>query len=96
MGAQVKAISGETRIETDSMGEVPVPADKYWGAQTQRSVQNFRIGGERMPLPLIRAFGIVKKAAALTNRELATLGLTGQEVFTIEGVDALLAAGPSG
>ena len=81
MGAQVKAISGETRIETDSMGEVPVPADKYWGAQTQRSVQNFRIGGERMPLPLIRAFGIVKKAAALTNMALGGLDPTvGQAV----------------
>ena len=81
MGAQVKAISGETRIETDSMGEVPVPADKYWGAQTQRSVQNFRIGGERMPLPLIRAFGIVKKAAALTNMALGGLDHTvGQAV----------------
>ncbi len=65
--------SGSTRIETDSMGEVAVPADKYWGAQTQRSFENFKIGGERMPLPLIRAFGILKKAAAQTNMDLGAL-----------------------
>jgi len=63
----------KTRIETDSMGEVEVPADKYWGAQTQRSCQNFKIGGERMPLPLIRALGIQKKAAAIANMELVML-----------------------
>ena len=84
------------RLESDSMGSIQVPAERYWGAQTQRSLENFRIGGQRFPAAVIRAFGLVKKAAALTNRELATLGLTGQEVFTIEGVDALLAAGPSG
>ena len=78
MTAQPKAKEAlpNTRIETDSMGEVPVPADKYWGAQTQRSVQNFRIGGERMPQPLIRAFGIVKKAAALTNMDIGALDKT--------------------
>ena len=47
--------SKHTRTETDSFGPIEVPADRYWGAQTQRSLQNFRIGGERMPLPLIRA-----------------------------------------
>ncbi len=62
-----------TRIETDSMGEVEVPANKYWGAQTQRSYENFKIGTERMPLPLVRALGIQKKAAALANRELGIL-----------------------
>ncbi len=56
-----------TRIETDSLGEVEVSADRYWGAQTQRSLKNFRIGGERMPDPLIRAYGHVKKAAARVN-----------------------------
>jgi fumarate hydratase, class II len=61
------------RIETDSMGEVEVPADKYWGAQTQRSFQNFKIGTERMPLPLVRALGVQKKAAALANIELGIL-----------------------
>ncbi|MCB9979111.1 MAG: class II fumarate hydratase [Rhodospirillales bacterium] len=63
----------EVRIETDTLGEIDVPADHYWGAQTQRSIQNFRIGGERMPAPLVRALGIQKKAAALANRDLGAL-----------------------
>ena len=63
-----------TRIEKDTMGTVEVPADKYWGAQTQRSVMNFKIGDPgSMPVPIIRAFGILKKAAALTNFELGVL-----------------------
>ena len=62
-----------TRTETDSFGPIEVPQDRYWGAQTQRSLQNFRIGGERMPKPLIRALGIVKRAAALANRDLGVL-----------------------
>src|SRR5262250_2804791 len=62
-----------TRLESDSMGEIAVPADRYWGAQTQRSLQNFRIGGERMPVPLVRALGLVKQAAAETNMKLAVL-----------------------
>jgi len=62
-----------TRTETDSMGAIDVPADCYWGAQTQRSLENFRIGGERMPEPLIRALGIQKKAAALANMALGEL-----------------------
>jgi fumarate hydratase, class II len=62
-----------TRTETDSFGPIEVPADRYWGAQTQRSLQNFRIGGERMPDALIRAFGIQKKAAALANMALGIL-----------------------
>jgi fumarate hydratase class II len=62
-----------TRMETDSFGSLEVPDDKYWGAQTQRSLMNFRIGTETMPIPLIRAFGIVKRAAALTNKELGEL-----------------------
>src|SRR5579884_1626601 len=66
----------QVRIESDSMGQVEVPADKYWGAQTQRSLQNFKIGGHRFGRPVIRAFGIVKKAAALTNRELGKLDAT--------------------
>lgn len=61
------------RIETDSMGEVKVPADKYWGAQTQRSIENFKIGTDKFPKEMIRALGIVKKAAAMTNQELGTL-----------------------
>lgn len=63
----------KTRTETDTFGPVHVPADRYWGAQTQRSIENFRISGERMPIALIHAFGIVKKAAALTNMGLKDL-----------------------
>ncbi len=61
------------RIESDSMGQIEVGADKYWGAQTQRSLQNFKIGGHRFGRPVIRAFGIVKKAAALANKDLGKL-----------------------
>ena len=63
----------EYRTETDSLGEVKVPADRYYGAQTARSLHHFRIGGERMPRELIRAMGILKKAAALVNMELGLL-----------------------
>ena len=62
-----------TRIERDSMGEIEVPADRYWGAQTQRSLENFKIGTERLPRPLIRALGLVKQCAATVNRELGDL-----------------------
>ena len=62
-----------TRTETDSFGPLKVDAKKYWGAQTQRSLGNFDIGGETMPLPLVRALGIVKKAAAITNMGLKNL-----------------------
>jgi fumarate hydratase, class II len=62
-----------TRRETDSMGEIEVPADRYWGAQTERSLHHFSIGREHFPRPMIRALGILKKAAALTNGELGTL-----------------------
>lgn len=61
------------RVEKDTMGEVNVPKDKLWGAQTQRSLQNFRIGGERFPREMIRALGILKKSAALTNLKLGLL-----------------------
>src|SRR5450756_1323437 len=63
----------DTRIEKDTMGEIAVPADRYWGAQTQRSLQNFEIGEIRFTRPIIRAFGILKKAAAEVNRELGLL-----------------------
>lgn len=63
----------KTRSETDSMGAIDVPDTHYWGAQTQRSLGNFKIGGERMPLALIHAFGLQKKAAALANKSLGTL-----------------------
>ena len=61
------------RIEKDTMGEVQVPAAAYWGAQTQRSIENFKIGGERLPEALIRAMAMVKKAAAITNAELGRI-----------------------
>src|SRR5579872_5705187 len=61
------------RIEKDTMGEVKVPADKFWGAQTQRSRENFKIGGDRFPREMIRALGILKKCAALANLKLGLL-----------------------
>ena len=63
----------KTRVETDSFGPIKVPADRYWGAQTQRSRQNFKIGWEQMPLPTIHALGIVKQAAAEANMELGVM-----------------------
>src|SRR3984957_7260381 len=65
--------SGPTRSETDSFGPIEVPADRYWGAQTERSRQNFRIGQDRMPMPIVHALGLVKLAAAETNLELGLL-----------------------
>jgi fumarate hydratase class II len=62
-----------TRTETDSFGPIEVALDRYWGAQTQRSIENFRIGNERMPRPLIRALGLIKRAAAEVNRDLNLL-----------------------
>ena len=62
-----------TRVESDSMGPIDVPADRYWGAQTQRSLLHFSIGEDRMPVEIVRALGVLKKAAALTNRELGVL-----------------------
>ncbi len=64
---------GVTRVETDSFGEIEVPADRYWGAQTERSRQNFRIGKDRMPIEIVHALGLVKLAAAETNRELGLI-----------------------
>ena len=63
----------EYRIEQDSIGEVQVPADKYWAAQTQRSLENFKIGNQKMPIEIIKAFGVLKKCAAMTNAELGVL-----------------------
>lgn len=63
----------ESRIESDSMGEIAVPANKYWGAQTERSLHHFNIGKDLMPIELVHAFGILKKAAALTNLDLGKL-----------------------
>ncbi len=63
----------KTRTETDTFGPIEVAADRYWGAQTQRSTMNFKIGVERMPKPVVRAFGLLKKSAAMTNKELGLL-----------------------
>src|ERR1700740_2940198 len=65
--------AGATRVETDSFGGIEVPADRYWGAQTERSRTNFRIGQDRMPIEIVHALGIVKLAAAETNRELGLI-----------------------
>jgi len=61
------------RVETDSMGKIEVPVDRYYGAQTARSLMNFKIGGETMPIPLIRAFGVLKKCSAQVNQDLGLL-----------------------
>ena len=63
----------KTRTETDSFGPLQVPVDCYWGAQTQRSRQNFKIGWERMPIPVIHAFGVIKQASAEANMELGMI-----------------------
>ncbi len=63
----------QTRIEKDTMGEIIVPFDKYWGAQTQRSLKHFKIGEQKIPLAVIKAFGILKKAAAIVNNNLGVL-----------------------
>jgi len=78
------------RIESDSMGPIEVAADKYWGAQTQRSLQNFKIGGHRFGRPVIRAFGIVKKAAALANKDLGKLDATKCELI-VRAADEVIA-----
>src|ERR687883_884237 len=71
--AESKQTNTNTRIETDSMGEIEVPTDKYYGAQTQRSLIHFNIGFDTMPREMIRALGILKKAAALVNEDLGKL-----------------------
>lgn len=63
----------ETRIETDTMGAVEVPAERLWGTQTQRSLENFRIGDERIPMPIVHALGVIKRAAARANAQLGVL-----------------------
>ena len=72
----------KTRTETDTFGPIEVAADRYWGAQTQRSIMNFKIGSERMPKPVIRAFGVLKKSAALTNKEMGLLDAKLAEAIT--------------
>ena len=83
----------ETRIEHDSMGDVHVPADAYYGAQTQRAVDNFPISGWRLPDAMIRAMGMVKHACGVANRDLGKLTGTGKNPLTDDQVQAMLDAG---
>ena len=78
------------RIETDSMGEIEVPEDKYYGAQTARSLVHFKIGGDRFPREIIRALGILKKAAAMTNEELGILD-SDKAALIIQAADEVIA-----
>jgi fumarate hydratase class II len=70
---RVRSKSGRTRIESDAFGPLEIPADRLWGAQTQRSLHNFRIGTERMPIRIVHALGAIKRAAAEVNRQLGSL-----------------------
>ena len=70
MNAPKQAPKAATRAETDTFGPIEVAADRYWGAQTQRSLENFKIGIERMPAPIVRALGLVKMAATLVNKDM--------------------------
>lgn len=81
---------GQFRTEKDTMGEVQVPADAYWGAQTQRSRQNFKIGGDRFPREMIKALGVLKKSAALTNQKLGLLDGKKAE-FIVKACDEVIA-----
>ncbi|MEX0937870.1 MAG: class II fumarate hydratase [Pirellulales bacterium] len=85
-------MTSDTRIEHDSMGEVRVPADAYYGAQTQRAVENFTISGWRLPVPLIRAMGLVKYACGVANRDLGKLTGTGKRPLNDQQVEAMLTA----
>src|SRR5262245_27500540 len=82
----------ETRKETDSMGAVEVSTDRYWGAQTQRSLEHFKIGGERFPREMIRALGLIKRAAAVVNRDLGLLPADKAEAI-IQAADEVIAGG---
>jgi len=82
----------KTRTETDTFGKIEVPADRYWGAQTERSRQNFRIGTERMPLPLIRALALVKRVAAEVNFKLGLLDRRRMRAI-VRAADEVIAGG---
>src|ERR1041385_8835899 len=89
MAGESKESKSGVRVESDSMGSIEVPADRYWGAQTQRSLHHFAIGHDVMPRELIRAFGILKKAAAITNRELGKLS-PGKEDAIVRAADEVI------
>src|SRR5258707_15298277 len=82
--------AGATRVETDSMGEIKVATDKYWGAQTERSLLHFNIGFDVMPREMIRAFGILKKACALVNQDLGKLTAEKTKVI-VQACDEVIA-----
>src|SRR5436309_3412096 len=82
----------EFRVEHDSMGDVRVPAEAYYGAQTQRAVENFPISGWPLPVELIRALGLIKHAAGSANRDLGKLTGSGKNPLTPTQVDSMLAA----
>jgi fumarate hydratase class II len=84
--AKATQTNGKTRIETDSMGEIAVESSKYWGAQTERSLHHFNIGFDTMPREMIRALGILKKAAAITNHQLKS------DKMTLEKTDLIVRA----
>ena len=84
----------DVRTEKDTMGEVSVPANAYFGAQTQRSRENFKIGGETLPRPLIRAMATVKKAAAITNAELGRIE-DSQKTLIVQAADEIIGGGLS-
>src|SRR5450631_4861027 len=87
MAAPVKP---KTRTESDSMGQIDVPAHVYWGAQTQRSLHHFNIGRDVMPPELIRAFGILKKACALVNQDLGKLSADKAKLI-VQAADEVIA-----
>src|SRR4051794_2250497 len=89
---KLRGSMNEVRIEKDSMGEVRVPARAYYGAQTQRAVENFPISGRPLPPALVRALGLVKYAAATANRDLGKLTSSGKNRLNDQQVEALLAA----
>jgi fumarate hydratase class II len=82
-------MSQQTRTERDSMGTVEVPANRYWGAQTQRSLHHFSIGEDRMPIEVVRAFGVLKKAAALVNSELGRLAQEKADLIVAAAEDVI-------
>src|SRR5438094_7480059 len=84
------AAKGPTRTESDSMGKIVVPADRYYGAQTARSLIHFAIGKDTMPPELIRAFGILKKACALANHDLGKLSRERAQLI-VQAADAAIA-----
>ncbi len=88
--ASTSSAAGGTRTESDSMGPIEVPSDRYWGAQTQRSLHHFSIGGDHMPKPVVRGMAILKKAAALTNRDLGKMA-DGEADLIVRAADEIIA-----